>query len=358
MDGDGRMDLDDYGTFREIDSSGLITQIERMPDLLYQAFQYGSKQPLPAWRGVTQVVFAGTGSPVLGAELMAAWAQRSCLIPLTIHRNYELPAWAGGPGVLVVVCSFSGEEEESLAIFTQAVERQCRILVLTTGGKLGSLARQAGAPAWIYPHQGPVMTGMGWFYGLPLSALVQLGFLGDPEKELQAAVSDLQRQQKRIGVSIPVVQNPAKRLAGQLIGRLVAVFGADELAPVARHVKNQLTLMPKAWSQFETIPEADNNSLAGSLNPEKDLGRLVAIFITAASNQPRNQIRMDLTRSSLMLEGIGTDFYRAAGDTVLSQQWTAIHFGDYLAYYLSMAYGVDPATASAIEAFDRTLQQY
>lgn len=202
------------------------------------------------------------------------------------------------------------------------------------------------------------MTGMGWFYGLPLSALVQLGFLGDPEKELQAAVSDLQRQQERIGVSIPVVQNPAKRLAGQLIGRLVAVFGADELAPVARHVKNQLTLMPKAWSQFETIPEADNNSLAGSLNPEKDLGRLVAIFITAASNQPRNQIRMDLTRSSLMLEGIGTDFYRAAGDTVLSQQWTAIHFGDYLAYYLSMAYGVDPATASAIEAFDRTLQQY
>jgi glucose/mannose-6-phosphate isomerase len=31
--------------------------------------------------------------------------------------------------------------------------------------------------------------------------------------------------------------------------------------------------------------------------------------------------------------------------------WTALHFGDYLAYYLAMAYSVDPTPVEALEKF-------
>ena len=51
-----------------------------------------------------------------------------------------------------------------------------------------------------------------------------------------------------------------------------------------------------------------------------------------------------------MLEGLNTDFIDAAGDTRLAHQWTALHFGDYTAYYLAMAYEVDPTPVEAIES--------
>lgn len=52
-----------------------------------------------------------------------------------------------------------------------------------------------------------------------------------------------------------------------------------------------------------------------------------------------------------MLEGIPTDFYRAQGETRMAQQWTALHFGDYMAYYLAIAYGIDPTPVEMIEQF-------
>ena len=351
------MDLDDLGRFQKMDRSGLLSQIDAIPEQLHQAFQWGSQQSLPAWQPVSQIVFAGIGLPVLGAELMAVWAQNHCLTPLSVWRNFELPAWAGGPDVLVVICSLSGEEPVAIASLTQAVERHCRCLVFTTGGKLADLAGQAGVPVWVYRHTGPAMSGMGWFYGLPLSALAKLDVLDHRAGELQEVVSALQRQQAKIRAEVPVVHNPAKRLAGQLMNRIITIIAADELAPVARYWKSQLNLISKVWSHFDFVPEADETSLAGILNPENDLRRLMVIFLNAASNRPGNLLRLDLTRQSLMLEGIGTDFYRASGESAISQQWTAIQFGDYLAYYLAMAYGVDPANLSPIEAFHRSLPE-
>jgi glucose/mannose-6-phosphate isomerase len=350
------MDLDDLVTFNKIDRTGLLAQIDGLSDQLYQAVEWGRKQTLPAWPAVHQILLTGSGSPVLGGELLAAWAQTRCPTPLLVNRGYDLPAWAGGPGGLVIVCAHSGEEEVALATFSQAMDRKCRCLVLTTGGSLADLAGQAGSPVWPYPYSGPATAGMGWFFGLALAALVRLDVLEDPEQELELAISNLRRQQEQISAGVPVVNNPAKRLAGQLYGRSVAVFGSGQLAPAARHWKNQLNRMAKVWGQFETLPEADYNTLEGNLNPEDALRRLMVIFLRSSMDHPRNQLRADLTRQSLMLEGIGTDFYLAPGDSALGQQWAALHFGDYLAYYLAMAYGVDPAALPAFESLDRTLK--
>jgi glucose/mannose-6-phosphate isomerase len=56
-----------------------------------------------------------------------------------------------------------------------------------------------------------------------------------------------------------------------------------------------------------------------------------------------------------MLEGINTDFIDAQGDHPLANQWTMLHFGDYTAYYLAMAYGVDPTPIDALQAFKKEM---
>jgi glucose/mannose-6-phosphate isomerase len=58
-----------------------------------------------------------------------------------------------------------------------------------------------------------------------------------------------------------------------------------------------------------------------------------------------------------MLEGLNTDFVDAVGVSPLAHQWTALHFGDYTAYYLAMAYGVDPTDIPSIEMFKEEMRQ-
>jgi glucose/mannose-6-phosphate isomerase len=50
-----------------------------------------------------------------------------------------------------------------------------------------------------------------------------------------------------------------------------------------------------------------------------------------------------------MVEGINTDFILAQGGGRLADMWTALHYGDYTAYYLAMAYGLDPTPVPMLE---------
>ena len=57
-----------------------------------------------------------------------------------------------------------------------------------------------------------------------------------------------------------------------------------------------------------------------------------------------------------MLEGLNADRYTAKGDSPIAHIWTALHFGDYMAYYLAMAYGVDPTPVAALESLKAALK--
>jgi glucose/mannose-6-phosphate isomerase len=57
----------------------------------------------------------------------------------------------------------------------------------------------------------------------------------------------------------------------------------------------------------------------------------------------------------LMLDGLGTDFIDAQGATPLENLWTALHLGDYTAYYLAMLYEVDPTPIAALQNLKQEL---
>ncbi len=352
------MNLDDLTYFSQIDTLDYLAEIDGLPDQLQSAWELGHQHALPGWSGFQRVVIAGMGGSAIGADLLSAYATKHCPLPVAVHRNYGLPAWARGPETLLITSSHSGNTEETLSALQSGLERGCRILALCTGGKLAETASQAGFPVWTFDHPGQPRAAVGYSFGLLLAAFTRLGLLPDPGAELANALEAMRQLQGNLRADIPVVRNPAKRLAGQLLGRWVAVFGADILEPVARRWKGQLSELAKAWAQFEFLPEADHNSLAGTLQPESTLSNMMALFLRAPSYQPRNLLRSELTRQAFMLEGINTDFVDASGETPLAQQWTALLFGDYTAYYLAMAYGIDPTPIAALVGFKQALEKH
>ena len=129
-------------------------------------------------------------------------------------------------------------------------------------------------------------------------------------------------------------------------------MGSGVMTTVARRWKEQINEMAKAGANFESIPEANHNALTGTLNPQETLNaHTMTLFLRAPSDHPRNRQRSDLTRQAFMLEGLNTDYVDARGNTLLAHMWTLILFGDYMAYYLAMGYGVDPTLSPVLADF-------
>ena len=146
-----------------------------------------------------------------------------------------------------------------------------------------------------------------------------------------------------------MVRNPAKRIAGQLMGRTPAIFGAGYLAPVARRWKGQMNENAKAWAQFDELPELDHNGVVGTTNAEELISKFSVLFLEGSAVHPRNAARLKTTRHLFMMQGFSTDTVEARGESPLAQMLSCLHFGDYISYYLAMAYGVNPTPVEPID---------
>lgn len=351
------MNLDDLERFRSIDAAGMMEEIDALPEQLEAAWRLGSKLPLGEWTGVRQVVVAGMGGSAIGADLLAGYAAPLAPIPIIVWRDYNLPAFVSGPETLVILSSHSGGTEEVLSAFRRGLESSAQLLAVSTGGELAVMAEEAGVPLWRFDHDGQPRAAVGYSFGLLLAALARLGLLPDPSAELDEALEVLRGQRQGLRAESPVAKNPAKRMAGQLMGRWPTVVGAGFLGPVARRWRTQMAELAKAVAQFEILPEADHNMVAGVVNPEALFPQTMVVFLQGTQLHPRLRLRVRTTRQILMLEGFNTDVIRASGEGRLAQQWSALHFGDYCAYYLAMAYGVDPTPVEAIETLKAQLRE-
>jgi len=349
------VNLNNHQEFSTIDTQNMLGEINGLPEQLEAAWNEAEALPLDGYQDVTQVIIAGMGGSAIGADLLKAYTAPLSTVSLEVHRDYGLPAWAESSQTLVIVSSHSGNTEETLSALETALERGCSLLAITTGGKIAERAHESGVGLWTFQHTGQPRGAIGYSFALLLNIFTRLGFIPDPKPEFKDAVQALQAQRELLAPELPDHQNPAKRMAGQMIDRWVSVFGADLLAPVARRWKGQISEIAKAWGQYEDLPEANHNTLAGVVNPEDVLLKTTALFLAASHNHPRNQRRIELTKQSFMLEGISSDLIQARGESRLAQMWTLIQFGDYTAYYLAMAYDVDPTPVASIENLKREL---
>jgi len=352
------MNLDDLDRFKQLDTLNMLGEIDNLPDQLGYAYQLGHKHELPDWTGFKQVVIAGMGGSAIGADLLASYLASLAPIPVSVHRDYGLPLFARGEETLVICSSHSGNTEETLDAFEAAREARCRIVAVCTGGELAKRAGEAGFPVWTFDHAGQPRAAVGFSFGLLLAMFQRLGFIADQREALDDAQAAMKRSQQYIKADIVAAKNPAKRYAGQLMGRWVTIMGSGILSVVARRWKGQLNEVAKAGANFEFLPEANHNTLAGTINPQETLNaHTITIFLQSDSDHPRNHVRSELTRKAFMLEGLNTDFIKGRGHTPLAHMWSLILFGDYMAYYLAMGYGVDPTPIQVLVDFKKAMAE-
>jgi len=349
------VNLDDPKLYEEQDPQRMRDRIAELPVHCADAWCLVQEFSLPeSYRQVQNLVVLGMGGSAIGGALAAALVADESPVPILSVGGYDLPAYAG-PETLVVGSSYSGKTEETLSTFEQALERGCRLVVVATGGDLAAMAEERGIPLLRFSPCLAPRAAIGYSLILLLGILWRAGLIRDPGDDLDEAIAVVEAWQQELRPETPTVWNPAKRLAGQLIGRLPVVYGAGFLAPVARRWKSQFNENAKQWAVWEEMPELNHNAVVGYGIPAGVRDQVYVVMLCSSLDHPRVKARWQVTRELLLQEGIAPDEIRARGNSRLAQMLSLIHFGDYVSLYLAMLNGADPTPVPPIDYLKKRL---
>jgi glucose/mannose-6-phosphate isomerase len=350
--------LDDERRRREVDRSDMLAAVAGLPDQCSEAWQAAQELELLAHVDtVERIVVCGMGGSAIAGDIWRALLQRECSVPVFNIRGYDLPPFVD-ERTLVIFSSFSGETEETISAFAQALTLQATKLVITTGGRLLAMARANGVPAFTFQYKGEPRAALGWSL-MPLLALSQsLGFMQGIGTDVQEAISVMRSLRDEIGVEQPSTGNAAKQMALRLHEKLPVVYGAGPLTEVAHRWKTQLNESAKVWSFYEELPEIHHNAIIGYGLPKAIAAATVVVFLESADLvHPRVRLRYEFTRRLLEEARVDHTAVSARGRSGLAQVLSLTLFGDYVSAYLALLYEVDPTPTTVIDELKRWLAE-
>lgn len=351
------LDLDAPQSFPAFDPQGMLHYIAELPQQCEDAWKQIQSLALPdSYRRVSQIVILGMGGSAIGGDLLRSLLLEECPIPIIVHRDYGVPAFVD-EHTLVVACSYSGNTEETLSGFDEALRRGAKLLSIATGGELAQRTCAHGLPLYLYHYQTQPRAALGYALMSLLGIAQCLELVSDKSADVVEAIAVMRQWQEEIRETVPLVRNAAKSLAYKLYGRMPVVYGAEHLSEVARRWKGQFNENAKTWAFFDVMPELCHNSVVGYPAPSGLPQRVHVIMLTSPLNHPRVQMRFDIVRDLLQRDGFSCDVVKARGHSKLAQVLSTVHFGDYVAFYLAMLYGVNPWSIGNIEFVKSRLRE-
>ena len=343
------VDLDDLQIYQQLDMSGMLGHLRQFPAQCHQAWERVLKFDLPRqYSTIDKVIILGMGGSAIGGDIVRRLTLAESKVPVWVHRDYGLPSLVD-ENTLVIASSYSGNTEETLSAFAEALKTPAKKLVLTTGGKLRHMAEKGDIPVFVIDYQAPPRAAFPHSF-IPLVGIFQkIGLLADKSTNLQETLQILNNLFKDFAETTPTVSNPAKQLATKLWGHLATIYGADILSEVAQRWKAQLNENSKTWAFFELFPELNHNTAVGYEFPLQVKKEIFVVLLHSTSFHPRIQLRYEATAKLLDRAGISYELVQARGESTLAQIMSLVFWGDFISFYLAILNRVDPTPVDSID---------
>jgi glucose/mannose-6-phosphate isomerase len=351
------VDLDDIAYLQSIDLEGMGSRISELPAQCKEAKALAQACSLPMeYSHVDAIVILGMGGSAIAGDLVRTLVREECSIPIVVNRDYGLPAFVNDH-TLVIASSYSGNTEETISAFAEALERGAWPLAITTDGKLAEMFRKQELPLITFAYESQPRAALGYSFVPLLVILQKLEFIADKSAELDSAIALMKGLQMEVGVQVPEIDNRAKRLARRLEGHLTVIYGAEHLSEVARRWKCQFNENSKGWAFWEVLPELNHNAVVGYEFPAALTKAVRVLMLSSELYRPRLSVRLEVTGEILAEKGVAHEVIQVQGESPLTQALWAIHFGDYLTYYSAVLRGVDPTPVKTIAYLKERLAQ-
>jgi glucose/mannose-6-phosphate isomerase len=347
--------LDDAGNIKSVDKSKMISFCVNSAQLYGEAAGLAEKIKLE-YPKPDNVIVAGMGGSGIGGDLLKDWARSRTTVPIEVNREYKLPAYAGKK-TLVLLTSYSGDTEETLSAFLDALKRKCMIYCVSSGGALLENAERLGVPYLRVPGGMPPRAALPYLFVPLLFSLGKMGLVSGVEAELSEAVQLLEKIGRDNAPEKPTVENYSKALALNIGQTAPVVYGFNFYRSVAMRFKQQFNENSKVPAKWEVFSELNHNEIVGWERAGK-LGKCFsAIFLRDSEEPTAIQSRIEITKELMEQEGVGILEIQAMGKNRLARMLSTVLLGDFTSVYLAVLRGVDPTPVKTINYLKETLKQ-
>jgi glucose/mannose-6-phosphate isomerase len=336
----------------EVDVTRQIDDILSLPEQLRDALWRVESASLTPGDSPGGLVVAGMGGSSIGGSLARAVLGDRASRPIVLARGYELPSWTT-PDTTVLCASYSGNTEETLAVFDAARALGARTIVVTTGGKLAEQARADGVPVIPLPggFQPRAAVAYSLVVALEVAALCGAGESLHSEVDVAAA-----RAEDLVASWSPDAPEDslAKTIARGLHGTIPQIAGAELTTPIAYRWKTQINENAKVPAFAAELPELDHNELVG-WESASSIGPFSAVFLDDSDLHPRIRQRIELTRGLIASRGGVTFRVESIGNTRLERLVSLVLLGDLVSLYMAVLRAADPEPVEVIESLKAAL---
>lgn len=300
------------------------------------------------------IMISGMGGSALPGGLFRTYLNdlfrsRSDAKPLAIYQNrfYTLPPESYHE-CLNFICSYSGNTEETIESFEEALKAGLPCIGLSAGGKIEAMCREHGVPhiKLPVPYEGfQPRIGTGYFFGALFQVLVNQGLVPDTTEEILAAAEGIK-------ASLPEIEEQGKVLAEKLVGKTPVIYASTKYKSVAMVWKIKLNENAKTPAFWNFFPELNHNEMVGFTLPQ---GKFAVLMLRDPDDHPKNRKRFEVTAELLREKGIEVEILDMNGENVFNKIFKSIALGDFASYHLALAYGIDPTPVDMVEKLKKLL---
>lgn len=349
--------LDDSSAIAAADPSGMLSLAGSAGRQLLEGYRAGaSAKGLPSAEGVRSLVVCGMGgSGVTGDVLRGLYGSRLA-VPITVCKGYTVPE-SCGRDTLVLAVSFSGDTEETLAAYVDAVGRGARVVAIGGGGELAALAEADEVVRVAAPSGIPVPRGaLGFLAGAGIGVLDAVGMVPPAADGVGEAAGHLDHLAESLGAGSPSEGNQAKRLAAWVMHRIPVIWGSEGLAEAAAlRWKTQCNENAKVPAFWGVIPEIDHNEIEGWASTAGSGGPFAAVVLRYWGEHPRIAARVAARIEVVAGSGLAVQEVHATTAAPLAALFSLIMVGDFTSTYLAILRGVDPTPVPALSGLKERL---
>ncbi len=301
--------------------------IQEFPDQLREALSIGQGIKVsPHAHPIHHVLVCGLGGSGIGGNFVSELTSEERKIPFLVSKGYQLPGYTN-ENSLIIFSSYSGNTEETLMAFDQALKTGAKIVCIASGGKLIDRAIANGFDYVQVPANKPSPRAcLGYSIVQQIFILTKLGLISDKlSKEIDAAANLLDAEMEDI-------KNRADHIASFLEGKMPIIYCEDAIESVAIRLRQQINENSKMLCWHHVIPEMNHNELVGWRTHNKDLA---VLLLRNKVDFSRNQLRMDINKEIINQYTNTFIEIHSKGNNKFERAMYLVHLGDWISWYLS-----------------------
>jgi glucose/mannose-6-phosphate isomerase len=315
------------------------TLVEGFPAQLEEAIRIGKSVVLSQPKNeIRNVLISGLGGSGIGGTIIAEFAFEKCPVPVNVTKGYFIPGFVNQE-TLVIISSYSGNTEETLACMEQAIAKNAHVVCVTSGGKIAELAKKHKLDCILIPGGMPPRACLGY-------SLTQLIFIFAKHKLIaESAISELENSISLLKNEQASIRKEAEQLAKNLSGKTPVIYCTTSYEGIAIRFRQQLNENAKILCWHHVIPEMNHNELVGWAGGTRDIS---VVLFRDADEYERNNFRISINKE--IISKITPNFTEviSKGKSHIEKSIYLIHLSDWASVNLAAIRGVDAVEVNVI----------